>query len=214
MAEAELNVEELSTSELIAVAAGIAAALKGNANFSNPRPTPMEIDSLTEELVNADTVYDEHLRRVADARVVRNEVARRLRDAVSRVVQYVQEASEGDAAKILSANLHVQETKHLWPFSGAGQVDEVLASQGDLPGEIDLAWDAVPGAIGYEVETAMDFEGQNWEQAGATANSRITMEELEMGMRYWFRVRAVGKRGAGAWSKPVMKFTRGSGYDD
>lgn len=131
----------------------------------------------------------------------RDAIAEALRKALAQEVAYVQQASEGDVAKILSANLHVEEETHLWPFGSAGDVDELAASAGDEPGEIDLAWDPVPGASGYEVEMASDLIAEDsWEQGGATTKSKITIQNLNSRTRYWFRVRAVNERGAGDWS--------------
>lgn len=207
MAEAELPLNEFSVPELLATAAGVATALENNPHFPDPTPSPRELDALASELSAADAIYREERHRANDARAKRDQVAERLRRALTREVAYVQEASGGDVAKILSANLHVEETTNFWPFSSLAQVEELSASAGDRPGEIDLTWDSVSGAQGYEIEVAYDLTGEGeWEQSGATTNSRITLEKLDNRTRYWFRVRAVGERGAGDWSDPVMKF--------
>lgn len=206
MAEAELNVDELAVPALLATAAGIASALEGNANFPSPDPPPEELDRLAADLAEADRIYSEHRQRAVQAKATRDEIAERLRRALTEEVAYVQEASGGEIAKILSANLHVEEVAGFWPFNTIGQVEELTASSGDQPGEIDLAWDAVPGASGYEVEASTDPLGEVWEQSGATAQSKITIEQLDSHTRYRFRVRAIGERGAGDWSETVMKF--------
>jgi hypothetical protein len=207
MAEAELPLNEFSVAELLATAAGVASALEDNVNFPAPAPSPQELEALTSELATADALYREERNRANDARAKRDQIAEKLRRALTKEVAYVQEASGGDVAKILSANLHVEETTSFWPFSSLGQVEELSASVGDQPGEIDLTWDPVGGAQGYEIEVAYDLTGEGeWEQSGATINSRITLEKLDNRTRYWFRVRAVGDRGAGDWSDPAMKF--------
>ena len=207
MAEAELDIPKLTVPELLAIAAGMASALEGNPHFPTPNPSPDELTKIVAELGEAEEAYRQERQRANKAQAVRDSIAQTLRDALAREVEYVQEASDGDMAKILSANLHVQEETHLWPFGSAGDVDELSASAGDQPGEIDLAWDPVPGASGYEVEIAYDFTGEGpWEQSGATTQSKITIQNLDNRTRYWFRVRAVNERGAGDWNAPVMKF--------
>lgn len=208
MAEAELNVDDLSTGELLATAAGIAGALENNAHFPAPNPPPAELDRLADELSKAEQSYNEHRQRTHAAKAERDEAAARLRHALAEEVAYVQEASAGDVGKILSAHLHVEETISLWPFSSLAQVEELAASAGDRPGTIDLAWDAVAGASGYEVESRRDALDEEWEQCGATEKSGITLERLAPGVRHSFRVRAVGERGAGDWSESVTKFAR------
>jgi hypothetical protein len=207
MAEAELDVQKLTVPELLAAAAGVAAALDGNPNFPAPAPTSQELTQLVEALAEADRVYRDERRESNRLQAIRDTHAEELREALIREVEYVQETSGGDITKILSANLHVEEETHLWPFGSAGDLEELSASAGDDPGEIDLAWDPVPGASGYEVEIAYDITGEGpWEQSGATNKSKITIPQLNNRTRYWFRVRAVNDRGAGDWSPPVMKF--------
>lgn len=207
MAEAELDVHKLTVPELLAIAAGISSALDGNASFPAPDPTPQELSRLTEDLSEAEKTYRAERQRLVKVQAVRDATAEVLRKALAREVMYVQEASGGDLAKILSANLHVEEETHIWPFGAAGDLHELAASTGDEPGEIDLAWDPVAGATGYEVEMACDLINEDsWDQAGATTKSKITLQNLNNRTRYWFRVRAVNERGAGDWSEPVMKF--------
>jgi hypothetical protein len=209
MAEAELDTRKLLVPELLAIAAGVASAMEGNPHFPAPNPTPQELTQLAAELTEADRIYREERLRATKAQAVRDSIAEKLRKALAEEVQYVQEASEGDLTKILSANLHVEEETQLWPFGAAGDVDELSASAGDAPGEIDLAWDPVPGASGYEVEIAHDLIGEeSWEQCGASTMSKMTIQNLSNQVRCWFRVRAVNERGAGDWSAPVMKFAR------
>lgn len=209
MAEAELDTQNLLVPELLAIAAGVATAVQNNPNFPAPNPTPEELTRLAADLTAADGAYREERQRAVKAQAVRDAIAENLRKALADEVRYVQEASGGDLTKILSANLHVEQETHLWPFGAAGDVDELSASAGDMPGEIDLAWDPVPGSSGYEVEFALDLiSEESWEQSGATTNSKITIQNLNNRTRYWFRVRAVNERGAGDWSAPVMKFAR------
>lgn len=207
MAEAELDIPNLTAAELITAAAGVASALEGNAHFPEPNPSPEELQRIAAELTKAEAVYREQRNGMIKAQAVRDSIAEELREALAREVEYVQAASGGELAMILSANLHVEEETSLWPFGSAGDVEDLSASAGDEPGEIDLAWDPVARAKGYEVEIAYDFTGEGpWEQSGATTKSKITIEKLIPRTRYWFRVRAVNERGAGDWSPALMKF--------
>jgi len=207
MAEVELNIQELTIPELLATAAGIASALEGNPNFPTPNPPPAELDRIAAELTAAEREYRDQRARANTAKVARDQAADTLRKALADEADYVQETSGGDVAKILSASLHVEETTSFWPFGSVGEVEELSSSAGDQPGEIDLVWEPVPSAQGYEVEIAYDLLGEGpWEQSGATTKSKITIESLSNRTRYWFRVRAVGERGAGDWSEPTMKF--------
>src|SRR5260221_5362600 len=201
MADVELNLQELTLPELLATAAGVASALENTPNFPSPTPPPAELDRLANDLSQADEKYREERANAAAARAIRDDIAEELRAALASEVEYVQKASGGSIARILSANLHVDEGSSIWPFNRLGQVEEVSISAGDQPGEIDLAWDPVAGASGYEVQIAYDLLGEGpWEQSGATTGSKITIEKLNNRTRYWFRVHAVKEGAAGEWS--------------
>lgn len=206
MAEAELETSKLTVSQLLSVAAGIANSLEGNAHFPTPEPPLEELRKVISELAMAEKIWQERRDAASQAQIVRDEIAGTLRDALGREVAYVQEASDGEAAKILSAGLHLHEGLSLWPFGAPGDVEAIMASAGDEPGEIDLTWDPIPDAGGYEIEMTADLCGNGpWEQASATVKSKATIEHLASRGHYWFRVRAINHRGAGDWSPPVMK---------
>jgi len=209
MVEVEIDIEKLTVQELLATTAGVASALENNPNFPSPTPTPAQLDQLANDLSQAEERYREERATAAAARSARDDIAVELRAALAKEVEYVQKASGGSIAKILSANLHVDEGSSIWPFNRLGQVEEVSISAGDQPGEIDLAWDPVAGASGYEVQIAYDLLGEGpWEQSGATTGSKITIEKLNNRTRYWFRVHAVREGATGEWSEPVTRFAR------
>lgn len=206
MADAELDTSKLTITQLLSVAASVANSLEGNSHFPEPDPTPAELQQIMAELAAAEKKTHEQRELANKAQVARDGMAENLRDALAREVVYVQKVSDGDTAKILSAGLHVEEGLRLWPFGAPGDVEVLLASAGDQRGEIDLSWDPIPDASGYEIEMTSDLCGNGpWEQAGATVKSAITIEHLVSRGHFWFRVRAINDRGAGDWSPPVMK---------
>lgn len=207
MAEIELNVDAMLVPELLALAAGVASALEDNAHFPNPEPNSEELMALTRNVTAAEEAWRAQRALAVQAKVELDKAADALRAGLTLEATYVQKQSGGEIAKILSANMHVEEGTSFWPFNRMGQVEELSASMGDQPGEIDLSWDPVANASGYEVEVAYDLNGEGpWEQSGATTQSRITIENLSNRTRYWFRVRAVSDSGAGDWSESATKF--------
>jgi hypothetical protein len=209
MAEVELNLREMDAAHLLAITAGVAAALENNVHFPAPQPTPRQLKDLAELVTAADEIYRKQRAIAKEAKLKLDLAADDLRAALAAEVAHVQRESGGDIAKILSASLHVEEETSYWPFNRTGDVAEVAISMGDRPGEIDLSWDPAANASGYEVEVTHDLTGEGpWEECGATTQSKITLEKLSDRTRFWFRVRAVGEHGAGDWSEPVTKFAR------
>jgi len=210
MAEvAALHLDELSPQELIATGQRLVEGLEGNAHFPEPQPP---IDELRQKLAVVETTYEAYRKerlRLNELKNAYQAAMTEAKKAITLEAGYVDEASDGDAKKILSANLTPERTWSFWPFGSLAEVVELSASRGDLPGEVDLVWDAVRGADGYEINTASDMAGEGpWIQAAVSSESRVTVKDLQTGRRYWFRVRAVGSKGEGDWSDPVMKFAR------
>ncbi len=210
MAEvAALELDALSPPELIATGQRLVSGLDGNPSFPKPEPS---VSDLRRKLSVLELAYEEYRKerlRLNELKTAYDAAMRDVREAINLEVSYVDEASGGDAKKILSANLTPERKWSFWPFGSLGQVVELSASQGDEEGEVDLVWDPVRGADGYEVTTSSDMAGAGpWVQAAVTSESGVTVKGLNPGRRYWFRVRAVGKKGEGDWSDPVTKYAR------
>lgn len=207
MADVEFNPDELDMHSLIAWASRLADGLSSNENFPGTPPPLEALHGALQELKVKHEEYRSQRRQLNDLKLERDPSAERLREALLAGVNYVQQASGGDMKKIMSANLPVEHGLDIWPFNNPGQVHELSASGGDGPGEIELMWDPVGGAAGYEIEISHDLGWpEEWAQCGATDKSKTTIDQLISGVRYWFRVRAANEKGIGAWSDPVTKF--------
>ncbi|MFA6599263.1 MAG: fibronectin type III domain-containing protein [Ignavibacteriaceae bacterium] len=83
------------------------------------------------------------------------------------------------------------------------QVTNLSAAIGDEPGEIDINFDRVKAATGYEFQLSVDTP-EAWTNAGATGKtSKFTFTALTAGKKYWIRVRAFRGEEKGIWSNPV-----------
>jgi len=207
MAEIELELRDLSVPELIALGSRLANGLANNENFPNPEPPIDQLNGILQEMKEKQEEYRQRRLQLSEFKMGRDAMVKRLKTALSTGVNYVQKASGGDSKKIISANLPFEHGIDLWPFNDPKQVTELSASAGDHPGEIDLVWDPVRGADGYEIEISRDLGWpEKWSSCAASARSKTTLEQLDSRQRYWFRVRAVSEKGVGTWSDPVTKF--------
>ncbi len=83
------------------------------------------------------------------------------------------------------------------------QVSNLAAATGDEAGEIDINFDRVKTATGYEFQISADTP-DSWTNAGATGKtSKFTYTGLTSGKKYWLRVRAFKGEEKGTWSNPV-----------
>ena len=71
---------------------------------------------------------------------------------------------------------------------------------------MDLGWDKVRGARSYVIQFCADpMHDANWQHAGVSTKSSFIVTGLTAGVKYWFRVAAVGTAGQGAWSDVTCK---------
>lgn len=168
-------------------------ALVGNANYPTPEPSVAVYDPSLQEFsdkldqISAAEVALQTLRAERDA--LRLDLEKNLNGRGS----YVDTASGGDLAKILSAAFEVQAgatstTSMEKPY-------DVSATMGDNPGEIDLSCHAVAKTKSYIMEMRHHSDTAApglWTQAKISGRSSATLSGLTSGMKYAFRIRALG----------------------
>ena len=123
---------------------------------------------------------------------------------VSQIASYVESVAGANEALINSAGM---DTKA--PASAPSMPDTptgLEATIGDHDGQLDLSWDTVAGARSYVIQQSADPPtATSWAHAGTSTKSRSTIDGLNSGIRFWFRVAAVGASGQSGWSDPATK---------
>jgi hypothetical protein len=207
MARIKLNLRSLSIPEKLARARQIVAALTGNLNFTSPHPPLAQVTAAVEELEAASNAA-QAARQEAKARTAaQNAKDEALDQILTQLVAYVESVAGNDDELIMSAGLNVRAPSGP-AHSAVSQPGSIslTATTGDHDGEIDLSWDTVRGARSYVIQRSPDPPNENtWTHSGVSTRSRTTVEGLNSGTRYWFRVAAVNSSGQGPWSNPVVK---------
>lgn len=204
MAKIKLNFGNLSIPEKIARARQMVTALTGNADFASPQPPLADVTSTIDDL---ETAYSDTLvaRQEAKTRTsAQNQKEEDFDRAISRLASYVESASSGDETKIKSVGMDVRATA-----TSTEQLDlpaALAATAGDREGEMDLQWDKVAHARSYVIQSSIDPPtSSSWQHQAVSTKSRVTIEGLTSGTKYWFRVAAVGANGQSGWSDPATK---------
>ena len=165
----------------------------GNINYATPEPTVLVYDE-------ALTTYSTKLAEVSAAEVALQRL-RAERDSMRIILEsnlngrgmYVDRTSGGDLAKILSAAFEVQADAS--PTTSMEKPYDVSATMGDNPGEIDVSCHSVPKTRSYIIEVRghsdTDVPG-SWTLAKISGRSSATITGLASGMKYAFRIRALG----------------------
>jgi hypothetical protein len=172
--------------------------------YASPDPTPATltakvtaINSKRAEVIAAQTVLDT---KIAQLLTLEEE----LDDLLTLEGAYIQQTSNGDAAKIALLPVEVKATPG--PTTAPAQVLDLKLSPGLNPGEVKSVLKKTAGAKGYEYQKSSDPNvPTGWSHLDTSPGTRTTFTGLTSGDKIWVRARAVGgkKTGKGAWSDPA-----------
>jgi hypothetical protein len=205
MSKVKLELNRKSVSQKIDLGKTIVTKMTGNATYATPNPPLAGITAAVNALSGA-TAEVELARKNLEAKYNALNVAETAFDTVvTQLGNYVENISNGDEAKILSAGMDVRKEASS-PGTLPDKVASVNATVGDSAGEIDLSWDKVAGAKSYVVETALSsMDPMEWKHMLVSTRSKAEVAALKTGASYHIRVAAVGSTGQGPWSDPVVK---------
>lgn len=205
MVKVKLELRKKTPAQKIDYGKTIVAKMTGNATYATPNPPLATITTAITNL-SAATAEVVAARKTLEAKVAAVELAEANLDAtLTQLGNYVENISNGDEAKILSAGMDVRKDASA---TGAlpDKVASVNATIGDSAGEIDLSWDKIEGAKSYVVETALSsMDPLEWKHMVVSTRSKAEVGTLKSGASYHLRVAAVGSAGQGPWSDPVVK---------
>ncbi len=133
---------------------------------------------------------------VEERDAARNELE--LADAA--IVNYINSQSQ-DVSVLLTTGYPLADEKGV--PAPIEQITNLSSATGDEPGEIDVNFNRVKSATGYEFQISAD-NPDSWTNAGASGKtSKHTFNNLTPGKKYWIRVRAFRGEDKGAWSNAV-----------
>ncbi len=206
MAKVKIGFSGLSVPEQIERARSIVTKMTGNASYTTPSPALAVVTAAVNAL---ETAYN--LSRNRDTEKVAAMVLRR-KEMLFQINQegaYVQEASEGDAEKILSSGFSIVGTKTVHPDI-AGEVHNVQLNDGSNSGKVRVDFDKASDAVIYVIEASKfaDFSGDEELLKGVTTKTHKEISGLTVGTKYWVRVFGLGKEEVGPYSEPVSIIVR------
>ena len=204
MAKPKLNLKALTCDQKLTLYNEIKTKMTGNANFPNPPVTMVAYGALITTSTTTNGAWAD-AQLVAKQKTVDRLAAFDASDAAtSQLEAYVEGASGGDASKIESAGMSVRSDRT--PPQVPAQVLNLVLTEGDFPGTLDVAFDPQTGAKSYEVQTSPDpMSDSSWAFKKSLAKSSGTIDGLTSGAKQWVRARAVGAAGVGPWSDPAVK---------
>ncbi len=201
MARVKLGISGLSIPDKIQVCAEIVSKMAGNAAFQNPDPKLTEVGDAITKLSNS---YQAAINRDTLLKATMYLDEKGLDDIMWQLAAYVQTASKGDEAVILSSGMKV--------IQKAGAEKPVTTPMNlrclptDKTGVAPLTWDRVEHARMYYLQISQHPEDEaSWKDFARSTRVSFTATGLEKGQEYWFRVSAGGTMGDSAWSDPAKR---------
>ena len=201
MARVKLGISGLSIPDKIQVCAEIVSKMTGNAAYQNPVPKLSEVGDAITKLSNS---YQAALYRDKLLKAAMRLDDKNLRQIMVQLAAYVQTASNGDEATILTSGMLVVKQR------GA---EEPLAAPLNLrclptakTGVVPLLWEKVKNAKMYYLQVSQQPEDEaSWKDFAKSTRVRFTATGFAKGQDYWFRVCAGGPLGDSAWSDPAKR---------
>ena len=197
MSEAVLGMSGMTAPEKVLKARKIAGKLTGNADYTTPKPTIVQItDSATalETAYNNSRNKDEGMLKIYRAKL------KAFRLLMVLVLAYIQQESGGDELIIESAG--VTTKKPPAPSQPVGKVINLRGGQGTLAGQTILKWKALDRKKSYIVDKSAD--SITWEDAKSPCTkATVVVTGLVPETYTWFRVAGVNGFGQGEWSDPI-----------
>ena len=182
----------------------IVLAMTGNPNFPTPSPTLAALLDGSERLEDA---YNEALaaRQAAKAKTsVQDDEVAGFDLVLMQLANYVENASDGDKAKIESAGFSVRNPPA--PIGTLPAPVDLQVAPSEHAGTADVSWKQVRGARAYTIERAADAPALDWGMIGTSTKKEASLNSMQSGQKYWFRVAAIGAAGQSAYSDPVPLF--------
>lgn len=187
--------------ELGTKATEVCQNMKDNPAFLNPTPSLEAVTSLTGSYINA-------LAKAANGTkadtAIKCSLRAELETALKQEADYVQAASNGDEAIILSSGFDVN--RHASTVGALAKPANFKVQPGTNRGELICSCDAVPGAYVYELDfTEAPATATSVWQKVVNSKRKVTIK-VESGKQYVVRMVAIGSDTTRNWSDDLTSF--------
>lgn len=204
MSNVKTNLGKLNVTQKVALARQVVTKMTGNATYTTPAPALTALTTAADALEAAFNAALAARASSKQATSTQSDKDTALTLLLNQEASYVQNISVGDQTKIESAGFEVRN--HASPIGTLPAPASIELDANVNPGNMGLKWPRVAGAASYIVERALDGSGPlDYISVATPTNTKVTVNTMTSGSRYWFRVAAVGAAGPGMWTLPVSK---------
>jgi hypothetical protein len=188
--------------DLVIYTYNVVTGIKNNNTlFPNPPAALADAEKLLPD-------YQEALRNAAGRDrtkvIIKNDKRDKLRALLAELEAYVNDTSKGDDAILSSSGFPIAGVKGDKAMSPVGSLDVQVGQSGQAITSVKR----VTGAKAYmhQYTTAeTPVSETNWVSIGSS-DPQYTFKGLQSGVKYWFRIAAIGLNGQLSYSPPVSRF--------
>ena len=123
---------------------------------------------------------------------------------ITGLAAFTENATGGDAAKILSAGFDVRAERT--PPQPVAQVMNVRVAYNGTPGYSNVRWDRETNSDAYMVQcSAEPITETSWKNMTTVTEAKFTGNGATPGVKCWYRIAGVNRLGQGPWSEPALR---------
>jgi hypothetical protein len=192
MAKVVLGLDDLTEANLIQLAIALHDGVVANAaNFTGITPTAVQLQTALDDLQAKFTAKMMKEQEALSATDAKNLSLAALKAALHNFGMSAELVTGGDPIKLQDAGFPLAGPRQ--PASELGQVQNLSATFGDNPGELDLQWEPLARAKSYEVWLNLTpANPAGWVFHTSAGKSSITLTGLPSGQTCQVKVRGVG----------------------
>ena len=205
MAKVKLELSTLTNEEIIAFAETIIAGMTGNANFTTPNPSIVDLTAAKTTAQSKLNNANNRRQQSENATIQANNAIAELKIILTQEGSYVDNVANGDPDIITSANMPIRDERS--PKPTPAKVSDVSLTQGDDEGEVDIHWHPqLKVVVSYSIRyTYGDINTPSWQNAPESpTKSKYTLAGLTKGQQVWIEVAGNNAQGKGGWSDPAV----------
>ena len=200
----KLGLDGMPVADKIQFGRQIAQAINGNPNFPTPTPPLAVLEDKSTALELGYNAAQTARQAAKTKTTMQDDCAAELDWVITQMALYVESASGGDKAKIESGGFSVKNPPA--PIGTLPAPVDLQVVPSEHSGTADVAWKPVRGAKAYMIERAEDAPALDWGLIGTSTKKEASLNSMQSGRKYWFRVAAIGAAGQSAYSDPVPLF--------
>ena len=196
MKRVKTGITKKRDADIITPVSNMVAAATGKPEFAACPISPADLGTLVNTASNALTAETQAADALGLRQTERKMAFQAVRDGVAQFADFARSTYKGDKALLQAVALDVIEP---FPLGVLPAPQNLRGKLGKLDGTIDVFWKSVAGRDFYTLECAPAATGP-WTEDYKGKAGRATCSGLTSGSEYFFRVRAWGAAGPGAWS--------------